>query len=333
MPKKSVKSLVSVVVPTKNCEKTIGGLMKSLKVQDHPNYEVIVVDSSNDKTPEIVKRFGFKVIKTPSLGKRNANENRNVGWRKARGKIIAFTDGDCKVSKNWLSELVDGFEESVAVTGGAIKRWGESFFLKYHDWAYRTGIPRINKEIVFDEKLYAEKQLFSDYELMVGMNMAIKKKVLEEVNGFDEGMHYLEENENEIFWRIIKKGYKLKTTPKAVVFHKHASDFKTCVKKYFSTGRGVGMFCRRYPKSSFSKNRLILLSGFILFLLSSILITIHNPLIGAVFLLSPIILTVPYSVKKSFKEKSWEPLLYPLMDYVFCGYTYHFGIMYGLIKE
>lgn len=322
--------LVSVVIPTRNCEKTMPGLMKSLQEQDYPDYEVIVVDSSDDRTPEIVEEHGFQVYRIPKTEKRNTNIARNVGWRKAKGSIVAFTDGDCKVSKEWLSELVKGFDkESIGVTGGAIKRWGDSFFLRYHDWAFRSGIPRISEEIVFDKKLYAEKQLFSDYELMVGMNMAIRKSVLEEVRGFDEDMHYLEEN--EIFWRILKQDYKLKTTPKAVVYHKHASDFLTCVKKYFSSGRGVGMFVHRYPSSDFSKNRLSLLTGFFLFLFSLPFLFSYNAWLGAGFLLAPTLMTLPHSVRKSLGEGSWQPLLYPFIDYLLCGYAYHSGIVYGLI--
>ncbi|MBR9678267.1 MAG: glycosyltransferase [Nanoarchaeota archaeon] len=324
------KHLVSVVIPVKDCEKTMPDLMKSLQKQDYPNYEVIVVDSSSDKTPKIVEKHGFRLVKIPKTRKRNTNIARNIGWKKARGNIVAFTDGDCKVSSNWLSELVKGFDsDEIAVTGGGIKRWGESFFSRYHDWAYRSGIPKIEKEVIFDEKLYADKQSFSDYELIVGMNMAIRKKVLRKVEGFDENMHYLEEN--EIFWRIIKKGYKLKTTPKAIIFHKHASDFKTCVKKYFSSGRGVGMFIRRYPKSDFSKHRLRLLLAFAFFLISLPIVSVYNLFLGLGFFLAPLLLTASYSVKKSFKENSLEPLLYPLIDYILCGYSYHFGIAHGLL--
>jgi glycosyltransferase involved in cell wall biosynthesis len=322
-------TLVSIVIPTKNCEKTIKGLMKSIKNLNYDKYEVIVVDSSNDKTPQIAKNFGARVVNSPS-NKREANKARNIGVKEARGEIIAFTDGDCEVDKNWLKELVNGFEKNdIAIVGGSISALGNSFFKRYHDLAFRTGIPKINEEKVLSEKDFLEKQLFTKYELPVGMNMAIRKEIFKKVGYFDETMDYLEET--ELFWRILKKGYKIKCMPKARIFHNHADKLFIVFKKYFKTGKGVGIFFRKYPNSNFSKHRIALLIGFLSAIILFIFLLVNIPVLGILLGLSSLLPTLPHSIKVAREEKFYKAIFFPIFDVLLCGFTYHFGIIYGII--
>ena len=56
--------LVSVIVPTKNSERTIERCLKSIKEQSYKNIELIVVDNySEDKTFEIANKYADKIIK------------------------------------------------------------------------------------------------------------------------------------------------------------------------------------------------------------------------------------------------------------------------------
>lgn len=320
---------VTIVIPTKNCEKTIKGLMKSIRKLNYDKYEVIIVDSSSDKTPEIAKSFGARVINSPS-NKREANKARNIGVRKAKGEIIAFTDGDCEVDKNWLKELIRGFENNnIAVVGGSISALGDSFFKRYHDLAFRTGIPKINEEKVLSEKDFFEKQLFTNYELPVGMNMAIKKEIFKKVGLFDENMDYLEEN--ELFWRILKKGYKIKCMPKARIFHDHADRLNIVFKKYFKTGKGVGIFSRKYPNSNFSKHRMTLLTGFLFAIAFFTFLLIKIPVLGILLGLSTFLPTLPHSIRVAKRKKFYKAIFFPIFDVLLCGFAYHFGIIYGLV--
>jgi len=56
---------VSVVIPTKNEEKTIGICIEKIQKvfnDNHVDGEIIVADSSTDNTPGIAKSLGAKVI-------------------------------------------------------------------------------------------------------------------------------------------------------------------------------------------------------------------------------------------------------------------------------
>ena len=56
---------VSVVIPTKNEEESIGKCIEKIQGvfnEHHIDGEIIVADNSTDTTPEIAKRLGAKVI-------------------------------------------------------------------------------------------------------------------------------------------------------------------------------------------------------------------------------------------------------------------------------
>ena len=86
--------LVSVIIPTFNCEPWIGETIGSVLAQTHRPLEVIVVDDgSSDRTAEIASRFGdpVRVI-------RQANQRvcvaRNRGFAESRGEFVCFLDHD-----------------------------------------------------------------------------------------------------------------------------------------------------------------------------------------------------------------------------------------------
>ncbi|HFX18021.1 MAG TPA: glycosyltransferase family 2 protein, partial [Flavobacteriales bacterium] len=66
---------LGIIIPTKNEEKFLPLLAKSLLSQTFKNYVVIIADAnSTDKTREIAKSYGFKIIEGGM-----PHEGRNAG--------------------------------------------------------------------------------------------------------------------------------------------------------------------------------------------------------------------------------------------------------------
>jgi len=87
----SEEPLVSVIIPTYNSEKTLPLCLESVKRQTYRNIEVIVVDSfSKDRTVEIARRWGAKVILTHG----GLLWARYIGHRYAKGSIELLLDSD-----------------------------------------------------------------------------------------------------------------------------------------------------------------------------------------------------------------------------------------------
>ncbi len=89
---------VSVIVPARNEEVSLGACLESLVAQTGVSREIIVVDDgSTDRTREIARSFPeIRVISAPPLpagwtGKNNAMA---AGAREARGEWLLFTDAD-----------------------------------------------------------------------------------------------------------------------------------------------------------------------------------------------------------------------------------------------
>lgn len=110
---------VSVLIPARNEEALIGRLLKSLEIQDYPDFEVIVCnDHSTDQTEEILNRFAtederihwFLGAKLPEnwLGKNYACHQLAT---KASGKYLIFLDADVELNENALSKAVSFFQE------------------------------------------------------------------------------------------------------------------------------------------------------------------------------------------------------------------------------
>jgi glycosyltransferase involved in cell wall biosynthesis len=100
---------VSVIVPAHNEERWIGDCLDSLARQSYPDLEVIVVDdSSTDRTGEIARASGVKVLRVKRAG---AGGARNAGARIATGEILAFLDADEIFDPDFLERLVEPFAD------------------------------------------------------------------------------------------------------------------------------------------------------------------------------------------------------------------------------
>ena len=110
---------ISIIIITKNEEKNIADCLESLHEIDYDkhNYEIIVCDSSNDKTPDVVKNFPDVTLFR--VEKQSYGAARNMGISKAKYDYIAFIDADCTAPKGWLAILANSIDGFAGVGGCA----------------------------------------------------------------------------------------------------------------------------------------------------------------------------------------------------------------------
>ncbi|XDD41520.1 glycosyltransferase family 2 protein [Leptospira sp. WS60.C2] len=108
------KSMISVVIPTANRSLLLKRMLNSiLNSEFSQTYEIIIVDQSSDNlTKNMIQEYFSKInnIYYIHSNKTGAACARNYGWRAARGDIIAFTDDDAWVDKNWMSAIDEHFK-------------------------------------------------------------------------------------------------------------------------------------------------------------------------------------------------------------------------------
>ena len=113
---------ISVVIPAYKGASTIVDCLESLKrATAGRRLEIIVVESSNDPTAEIVRQRFPGVVLIQSAERLTAGGARNRGAGEARGHLIFFTDQDCIVPPDWIDRLEHHLEDpSVGAAGGAV---------------------------------------------------------------------------------------------------------------------------------------------------------------------------------------------------------------------
>lgn len=120
---------ISVVVPTRNRAGLLPDLLAALDAQTYPEYEVIVVDdASDDETPDVLAAWAGEGNTALRLHlPAGSYAARNVGWQRARGEIVAFTDDDCLPEGDWLVNLAEAIRdpETVGAQGVTLARPGE----------------------------------------------------------------------------------------------------------------------------------------------------------------------------------------------------------------
>jgi len=107
---------VSVIVPARNEEASLGACLKSLAGQSGVSFEIIVVDDhSTDRTREVAESYaGVRVIEAGELPEGWTGKNNAVasGAREARGEWLLLTDADTVHREGSLERAMEEAKEN-----------------------------------------------------------------------------------------------------------------------------------------------------------------------------------------------------------------------------
>lgn len=194
---------VSLAIPARDEERSIGQLLESVMAQRKLPDEVIITDAgSKDNTVKIAESYAVKgcPVVVIRAGEAYPGKARNVAIQNSAGPIIALTDAGVTLNTIWLSELLKKMEadSSVDVVFGVFEPRSDTLFKKYSSIAFAP-----KKRLIDGKKI----RTFSV------ASMLLKKKVWESVGGFPD----LRSTEDKIFLEKIKSGgYKTAFAPEAV---------------------------------------------------------------------------------------------------------------------
>ena len=199
------RALVSVVVPTCGRVELLERCLGALDAQEIPAsmYEVVVVDDSADGSATAVAEriaseatMTLRCVRSGSLS--GPAHARNVGWRAARGGIIAFTDDDCVPSPRWLR----GGVCAMVTSGGIAGAYGP----------IRVPLP--------DEPTDYERDAAGlERAEFATANCFYTRRALEEVGGFDERFTSAWREDSDLFYQLLERGRRLGFAHDALVVH------------------------------------------------------------------------------------------------------------------
>lgn len=241
----------SFILPCRNEEKAVGICIEKIKSSmkrlciNPRDYEIIVSDSSSDKSAEIAGSLGAKVVKHNKVGYGNAYLE---GFKEARGEILVLGDADDTYDFSEAVKLLNYADDYDLVLGKrAFFHENSMHWLnKYFGNPILSGMLRI----FFNAGIKDSHTGFR----------AIKKSALEKLKLRATGMEFA----SEMIIKSIKNGLKIKEVP----VHYYARKGETKLRRLPDGWRHLRFMLLYSPLFLF------LIPGVVLFLLGAILMAL-----------------------------------------------------------
>lgn len=203
-------SLVSIVIPLYNEEKTIRFCLSSLEKQTYKPLEIILVDDgSRDKSKETIQQFlndtetSAKIIflQSPHQGTAKA---RNLGVSKASGDILVFVDSDMTCDPKFVEVLTKPLREKKSNGTFTKEEYVENWDNPWaRSWNYNEGIS-------------SNRRVPENYPDTSPVFRAILTKEYKKVDGFDN-IGFTDD------WSLSRKLGYMATATVAVCSHNNPS--------------------------------------------------------------------------------------------------------------
>lgn len=219
---------VSVVIPCYNARNTLGKTLEAVRNQTAAfPYEVIVIDSSDDGTTELIRK-NFPEVTLHHLDKKTLpGSGRNLGILKARAGIVAFTDSDCVPGPDWLQRIHDRHRElgCEAVGGSVVNGYPKSYtawvshLIEFNEWTEKSpegfvqNIPTCN--------ISYRRDLFQKLRVEFTDNFPTEDTILN--------------------WHITSKGGRIYFDPAICVVHLNRMQFRKLFSHQYRMGRAVAV--------------------------------------------------------------------------------------------
>ncbi len=245
---------LSIIVPTYNRKDTIRRVLESLDSQtsQKSKYEVIVVDDgSNYDVKNYIKDFKVKYFRQNNSGPAKA---RNLGIKKATGRLVAFVGDDTVLDKRWVEEHLKIHQEkgeNIAVLG--FTAWGKNQELTNFMRYLAPNGPQFNYGAIKDKNNCG-------FDFFWTSNISLERKWFRE-DKFDEDFPYAAYEDLELSYRLHKKGLRIVYNPKAIVNHYHYYTPDKYFKKQAIMAKSALMFSKKHPRLKdflLDKNRITL---------------------------------------------------------------------------
>jgi GT2 family glycosyltransferase len=244
MPRPSRRDVsVSVIICTRRRPKQLRRCLSALSESEEGALETIVVDNSSGdgETRTVVEEFPGVIHCVEPCG--GLSQARNTGIKQSSGDIIAFTDDDVLVSRNWIGSVREALsnERVFGLTGlvlaGELETQSQLRFEV--DYGFNCGYrPKLFDSVFFTSMV---KRGVPVWLIGAGANMAFRRVVFRKVGLFDTrlgaGASGCSED-SEMWYRMLAAGMPIVYDPRAVVFHFHRQGDKALRKQIVQYMRG-----------------------------------------------------------------------------------------------
>lgn len=243
---------LSVIIATRNRAHAIAGSLDSIGASlanaAPIDAEIVVVDNgSRDATSKAVEQwaagcpFPVRLVMEPRPGLSVAR-NRALGT--AQGELLVFTDDDCRLSKEYISELLryDASDVEPVLRGGSVVLGDQ------------TDLPITIRTTTTHQRFNRHTDPATQDAIVghiSGCNMAMRRALVEKLGPFDErfgaGSKLESGEDSDYLFRAYLAGFTLEYVPDMRVFHYHGRKQKPVgYKLYRGYSIGTGAIYAKY---------------------------------------------------------------------------------------
>lgn len=233
---------ISIVIASKGRVKLLEELLISVK-EARENFngptEVLLIDDSNEKDVKQIERICKTLDVTRIPFGPSVPEKRNVGARAAKYDIVLFLDSDCIATPNLLNEHYKLYtDEKVGGVAGYLEFVGE-------DTWFWEAVNKTPFTICFSFPKWMNTVPWTPTA-----NCSMRKKVFEEINGFDRSFPDKPGGEDvDLGLRMTKAGYVFKCTADGLVYHSKKTwiPVKAMIKRLWYYGSANYYLTEKHP--------------------------------------------------------------------------------------
>jgi glycosyltransferase involved in cell wall biosynthesis len=235
---------ISVVICTRDREDLIGQALESVAQCEYPDFDVHVMDqSTSDGTANVVRAVADRMrdrcrIVYHHLDKAGLSRAYNAGFSVSDGPIVACTDDDVVVPSDWLRCIARAFDADAqlgllygqVLVPESLRDAGPDVIVPSLTWTTR-------------ERLCLRDRNFKVWGM--GADMAIRRRMLDSVTGFDEvmggGAPLRSSQDFDFALRAYRAGFAVLLDPDVAVDHygAHTRDQWPGTEKAYGIGDGA----------------------------------------------------------------------------------------------
>ena len=245
------RPLFSVVVCTRNRGGSAVVTARSILAMHHPNFELLVMDQSDDETtrralsPLLVGEAGDSRLRFFHLNRPGKSSALNAARRQARGRLLALTDDDCECAPDWLLHIERAFDADPSL--GCV--FGEVVAGPHDAALHYVSVNHVPAPLTI-RSVHNWLRMPGPRHFGIGANMAVRADALEDVGGWDPcigpGAEFGSGDDHDLAVRMLLHGYSVHLCPRARVIHHGLRHRSQCAAEVERISCGFGGAFAKY---------------------------------------------------------------------------------------
>ncbi len=215
---------ISIIICTTGDRISINETVNSIYKNSYTNFELILICQTK-KNNLIIKNIitpKEKILRKYFLSKKGLSYARNFAIKIAKGQVIAFTDDDCIVDKEWLQNIKNSFKQNLNAA---------AIFGKVLPFKPLTNKGKLFPSIINTNKFQIYKKPIKHWLYIgFGNNMSIKKNIFLKYGIFNTllgaGSYGLSTEDGEFAIRLLTHKEEVIYNPNILIYHNRPLDLK-----------------------------------------------------------------------------------------------------------